>query len=237
MGIPLTRDQLNTFEMYYETLIEWNSRMNLTRITDYEQVQVKHFLDSLSCLLAFPREAIAPAGIKASGLCVIDVGSGAGFPGVVLKIALPALRATLVEATGRKADFLRFLVEKLALSDVQVISARAEEMGQDPAHREHYDVALARALADMAVLAELALPLVRVGGRVIAQKGDNPRTEMETARNAIVTLGGQIRELLSVAVPGLEAGRHLAVLDKVASTPAKYPRRPGMPAKRPLTQY
>lgn len=227
MGIPLSDQQLDTFQTYYETLIAWNRRVNLTRITDYEAVQIKHFLDSLSCLPAIHC-------LKGADLRAIDVGSGAGLPGVPLKIAWPELRLTLMEATGKKTEFLRFLVERLGLSEVSVANARAEEVGQDPAHREGYDLALARALAEIATLAELTLPLVRVGGLVIAQKGGDPAAEVQAAQGAIATLGGQVKEIRPVTVPDLEAARHLVVLEKVQPTPPKYPRRPGMPAKRPL---
>jgi 16S rRNA (guanine527-N7)-methyltransferase len=234
MGISLTDDQLGSYQVYYETLIDWNQRVNLTRITDYEEVQTKHFLDSLCCL-----DAIEHArGVSARGADVsletIDVGTGAGFPGVVLKIASPAMRLTLLEATGKKAEFLRALVERLGLADVEIINARAEEVGQNPVHRERYDLALARALAGMGALAELTLPLVQVGGLVIAQKGEDPAAEVEAARTAIDTLGGQVQEITPAMIPGLDDARHLVMLKKISPTPAKYPRRPGMPAKRPL---
>lgn len=234
LDIPLTGDQLDAFQVYYETLIAWNKRINLTRITDYEAVQVKHFLDSLSCLPAIKRAGAASTWMAGEGPQAIDVGPGAGFPGVALKIAMPALRLTLLEATGKKAEFLRFLVERLELPGVVVLNIRAEETGQDPAHREQYDLVLARALAGLATLSELTLPLVRVGGLVIAQKGENPAAEVEAAQKAVVTLGGQVQEILPVTVPGLEGARHLVLLKKVFPTPSKYPRRPGMPAKRPL---
>jgi 16S rRNA (guanine527-N7)-methyltransferase len=235
LGIRLDEDQLGRFQIYYETLIEWNRRVNLTRIIDYEEVQVKHFLDSLSCWLAIQRMPGVPDDLVSIDFHTIDVGSGAGFPGVALKLALPALRLTLLEATGKKAEFLEFLVRRLELSQVRVIKARAEELGQDAVHREQYELALARAVAGMATLAELALPLVRIGGWVIAQKGDEPGAETESARKAITTLGGRVHRVLPIRVPGLETPRHLVVLKKVMPTPAKYPRRPGMPAKRPLT--
>jgi 16S rRNA (guanine527-N7)-methyltransferase len=235
LDIPLTDEQLGAFQMYYETLVNWNRRVNLTRITDYEAVQVKHFLDSLSCLPVIKRSRIALSlGTDLEGPRAIDVGAGAGFPGVALKIAWPALHVTLLEATGKKAEFLRLLVERLGLPEVTVVNARAEEAGQDPAYREQYDLALARALAEMATLAELTLPLVRVGGLVVAQKGEDPIAEVETAQKAIVTLGGQVQEIVPVSVPGLAGARHLVILEKVSSTPQQYPRRPGMPAKRPL---
>jgi 16S rRNA (guanine527-N7)-methyltransferase len=234
LGIPLTDDQLGSYQVYYETLIDWNQRVNLTRITDYEEVQMKHFLDSLSCWGAIARVWDLSAEETGVRIQAIDVGSGGGFPGVALKIALPALGLTLLEATGKKSEFLRTLVKRLRLADVKVIKARAEEVGQDPNHRERYDLALARALAGMATLAELTLPLVRIGRLVIAQKGENPASEVEAAQKAIHTLGGQVKEIIPVAIPGLNSARHLVTLEKVSPTPEKYPRRPGMPAKRPL---
>jgi len=234
MGIPLTDEQLGSYQVYYETLIDWNQRVNLTRITDYEEVQTKHFLDSLSCLDVIEHARKVSAKGADVSLKAIDVGTGAGFPGVALKIASPALSLTLLEATGKKVEFLRALVERLELANVVVINARAEEVGQNPMHRERYDLALARALAGMATLAELTLPLVQVGGLVIAQKGENPKAEVETARTAIDTLGGQVQEIDPVVIPGLDGTRHLVVLRKISPTPNKYPRRPGMPAKRPL---
>ena len=233
LGIRLSDDQLDAFQTYYEMLVAWNARVNLTRIAEYEAVQTKHFLDSLSCLAAIRRYPALSAGLEA-GLRAIDVGSGAGFPGLPLKIACPALRLTLLEATGKKTAFLQAVVERLGLSEVTVVTARAEEAGQDAAHREGYDLVLARALADMAVLAELSLPLARVGGWVVAQKGGDPAAEVAAAQKAIKLLGGRLAEVLPVAVPGLEAARHLVVLEKVGATPPGYPRRPGLPAKRPL---
>jgi 16S rRNA (guanine527-N7)-methyltransferase len=234
LNIPLTNDQLVAFQIYYETLIAWNKRVNLTRITGYEAIQVKHFLDSLSCLPII-RATETELGLAAgAGSKAIDVGAGAGFPGVALKIALPSLRLTLLEATGKKAEFLRFLAERLELPDVAVVTARAEQAGHDPAHREQYDIVLARALAKMPTLAELTLPLAQVGGKVIAHKGEDPTAEVAAAQMAIATLGGEVEDILSVAVPGLEGARHLVVLKKLGPTPAAHPRRPGMPAKRPL---
>jgi 16S rRNA (guanine527-N7)-methyltransferase len=162
------------------------------------------------------------------------VGSGAGFPGLPLKIACPDLRLTLLEATGKKAEFLTEVVNRLGLTDVTVLNARAEQAGHDPAHRAAYDLAVARALAAMPVLAELTLPFVRPGGLVIAQKGEDPAAEVEAAQAAFHRLGGRLRRVLPVSLPGLAAARHLVVVEKVAATPDRYPRRPGMPAKRPL---
>jgi len=243
LGLTLNAERLAAFERYYQELEAWNRRFNLTAITDYAEVQCRHFLDSLSCLLAFPRrapddaaasvvETVSPQ-LAPSPLC-LDVGSGAGFPGIPLKIVVPDARMTLLEATGKKAVFLAHMVEVLRLTDTTVLNTRAEEAGHDPHHRSKYDVVLARAVAPLAVLVEYCLPFCRVGGRVIAQKGDEIADEVEAARGAIALLGGELREIKTVEVPGIPEPRRLVVIAKVRETPSEYPRRPGVPAKRPL---
>jgi len=226
LGLTLDADQIARFHTYYEMLHEWNTRFNLTAVSDYSGVLTKHFLDSLSCLLALPQ------GLTQQR--VVDVGSGAGFPGLPIKIACPGVHLALVEATGKKAEFLKAVVERLGLSDVEVVNARAEEVGHAPRHREAYDLAVARAVAALRVLAELCLPLVRPGGMLIAMKGEDPRVEVADAQTALRTLGGRHRQTMPVVVPGLGAARHLVVVDKVSATPGRYPRRPGVPARRPL---
>ncbi|HIE38299.1 MAG TPA: 16S rRNA (guanine(527)-N(7))-methyltransferase RsmG [Anaerolineales bacterium] len=228
LGIPLNKGHLSLFQAYYEELVEWNRRFNLTAITDYQGVQVRHFLDSLSCLLALP-QADLQAGVR-----VIDVGTGAGFPGVPLKILCPGMHLTLLEATRKKVAFLEHLTRRLELRGVQVIHARAEELGRRPIHREQYDWALARAVAEMPTLAEYLLPLVRVGGAILAQKGEGGPAEVHAAEEAIRILGGRVQRLVLVNLHGLAETRYLVVVDKVAATPEKYPRRPGIPVKRPL---
>jgi 16S rRNA (guanine527-N7)-methyltransferase len=228
LNITLANHQLTAFETCYRELVDWNQRFNLTAITDREGVLVRHFLDSLSCLKALPQADLA------AGARVIDVGTGAGFPGLPLKIICPAMRLTLLEATGKKVTYLEHVVDALGLTGVEVIHGRAEELGRDATHRERYDWALARAVADMPALAEYLLPLVRVGGAVLAQKGEGAAAEVHNADAAIVTLGGRVRQLVPVELRGLAETRYLVVMDKVASTPEKYPRRPGMPQKRPL---
>ena len=217
LGLELTEEQLRAFQIYYEELIAWNERFNLTAITDYEGVQIKHFLDSLTCLLAVqsPGEAI-------------DVGTGAGFPGLPLKIVRPELRLTLLEARGKKVAFLEHLIERLGLKGVRAIKGRAEELGRDQAHRERYDLALARALAKFPTLLEYTLPFCRIGGLVVAQRGTAARREVEEAAWAISVLGGRLRRILTLRLLGLEEPRHLVVIEKVAPTPGRYPRRPGM---------
>jgi 16S rRNA (guanine527-N7)-methyltransferase len=222
----LTEAQLHAFDRYSQELIAWNQRVNLTSIIEPQEIVVKHFLDSLSVygvLSGLPPD-----------LTLIDVGSGAGFPGLPLKIVLPDLRLTLLEATGKKAAFLHHMVQILALNRVTVLAARAEEAGRRPDQREGYDAAVARAVAPLPVLAEYTLPLVRVGGRVIVQKGQSPADEIKAAANALGILGGKISQTLAVTVPGLTAERHLVVIKKNKATPPQYPRRPGLPAKKPI---
>lgn len=226
LGLKLTPQQRQAFRLYHKELVKWNARFNLTAVTDPEGVQIRHFLDSLSCLLVISDDAIVQS--------LIDVGSGAGFPGLPLKIIYPKLRLTLLEATGKKANFLRHLVDLMELRDVSVINARAEELGHDPAHREGYDWVVARAVAGMPTLVEYLLPLCRLGGRCLAQKGEGAAAEVSSAESAILLLGGRLNRLLPVELPGLAEIRHLVLIDKVARTPTKYPRRPGMPTKRPL---
>lgn len=228
LGIILKESHLSLFQTCYEELVEWNRRFNLTAITDYEGVQIRHFLDSLSCLLALPRAELQ------AGARVIDVGTGAGFPGLPLRIVCPGMRLTLLEATRKKVDFLEHLLQRLGFSDVEVIHARAEDLAHRPGYREGYDWAIARALAEMPTLVEYLLPLVRVRGAMLAQKGENAPAEVHAAEEAIRILGGRVRKLVPVNLHGLAETRYLVIVDKVAATPEKYPRRPGIPEKRPL---
>jgi 16S rRNA (guanine527-N7)-methyltransferase len=229
LSIALSEVHLALLEVYYRELVEWNLRFNLTAITDRDGVLVRHFLDSLSCLKALPLTELS------AGARVLDLGTGAGFPGIPLKIVCPGMNLTLVEATGKKVSFLRHLIEALALSGVEIIHERAEALGQDPTHRENYDWVLARAVAEMPTLAEYTLPLARVGGHVLAQKGESAAAEVHRAESAISTFGGRVRRLVPVELHGLAETRYLVLLDKVAATPSKYPRRPGIPSKRPLS--
>ena len=246
LGLCLTAEHVRAFQTYYHELGIWNEKFNLTAVTQYEQVQIRHFLDSLTCLLALPvpgaarSEAglpdVVPLSTAEAPLLCIDVGTGAGFPGLPLKIMRPALQMTLLESSRKKITFLEHLVERLELKGVDLLWARAEEAGQDAQHRERYDVVLARAVADLAVLVEYGLPLCRKGGFLIAQKGAQVEGELKAAVAAIQVLGGQLREVKTIQLPGLAEPRSLLLIDKVAPTPAKYPRRPGMPHKRPLAE-
>jgi len=225
LGLTLSAAQLRLFQSYAEELAAWNQRLSLTAITSPEDIQVKHFLDSLTCLQALPPGFVCQR--------VLDVGSGGGFPGLPLKIHDPTLQVTLLETTIKKAEFLRHIVEHLGLMGVEVVAERAETLGQDPAYRETYDLVVARAVAEMAVLAEYCLPFCRVGGLFVAQKKAGAAAEMKNAQGAVTALGGRMLPAIPVLLPG--AGpRQLVVVEKVSATPSRYPRRPGMPAKRPL---
>lgn len=225
-NLTLTDAQLAAFERYSQELISWNQRANLTGIIEPGEIAVKHFLDSLSL---YPLLADLPPTLS-----LIDVGTGAGFPGLPLKLVRPALRLTLLEATAKKTAFLHHLIQVLNLTGVTVLTARAEEAARQSDQRERYDVATARAVAPLPVLAEYTLPFVKRGGVAIIQKGQHPADEIKAAANALGILGGQVSRVLPVTVPGLEAERHLVVIQKIKPTPPQYPRRPGLPAKKPI---
>ncbi|MCX6081579.1 MAG: 16S rRNA (guanine(527)-N(7))-methyltransferase RsmG [Chloroflexi bacterium] len=224
-GLTLSSRQMAQLVIYERELLEWNEKFNLTAIRDVEGIRAKHFLDSLSCSLAW-KEQIPRR--------LIDVGTGAGFPGIVLKLLYPGLKLTLVESVGKKANFCTHMVQVLELENVEVLSERAEDVGQNPAHRQKYDWAVARAVAAMPVLAEYLLPLVRLGGGVLAQKGESGPLEVNAAEKSLKMLGGRMRQLVKVELPGVADERFLVIIDKVAATPPGYPRKAGLPAKKPL---
>jgi 16S rRNA (guanine527-N7)-methyltransferase len=224
-NLRLTAFQLAAFQCYENELLEWNSRFNLTAIRDPQGVRVKHFLDSLSCLNVMRDSPVER---------VIDIGTGAGFPGLPLKIVVPAMRLTLIESVGKKAEFCRHVSRKLGLENVDVATGRAETVGQTGEHRERYDWAVARAVAILPALAEYLLPLVRVGGAMLAMKGESAPAEAHQSENAIRLLGGRLRKLVPVTLPGVVEERYLVVIDKIAATPPIYPRRVGVPARTPL---
>lgn len=224
-GVILAESQLSAARRYAELLHTWNQKINLTGITSPEDIRVKHFLDSLSCQLVMegtPHDK------------VVDVGTGGGFPGLPLKLLYPEMHLSLVESTAKKTAFLSRVVQELGLNRVVVVTSRAEIVGQQPEHREQYDWALARAVALLPVLVEYLLPLVRIGGHVLAQKGESTEEELASAGDAIELLGGEIKEVRPVELPGVGDKRFLIVIKKTSPTPDKYPRRVGIPAKRPL---
>ena len=229
LGVCLSDAVACQFARYYAELVRWNRRANLTAITDWEAVRTRHFLDSLSVA------AVLPADTLRSG-AIIDIGSGAGFPGIPLKLAYPSMRVTMVEATAKKTEFLARICAELDLQDTATLNGRAETLAHEPDLRERFDAVLARAVADTATLAELTLPFAHVGGLVALHKKGDIRAELERAQCAIETLGGALREVKPVNIPGLNDDRALVVLEKIRPTPTKYPRRPGIPAKRPLAR-
>lgn len=226
-GVVLTPQQLDQFEVYYQQLAQWNRRVNLTAIIGYQEVQVKHFLDSLTACLA------APEGFS-SATRVIDIGAGAGLPGLPLKLAFPEIHLVLLESVAKKAAFLEHLVADLELADVEICTGRAETFGHQADLRETFDLALTRGLARLPVLLEYSLPFCRLGGRMVAFKHGDLDAELARAGGAIEALGGRLSPVVPVEVSGLTDNRVLVVVEKIAATPDRYPRRPGMPAKRPL---
>lgn len=228
LELHLSPRQLEQFDTYYQELVVWNRRMNLTTITDYEEVQIKHFLDALTVALAYPSRQ----DILATRL--IDVGTGAGIPGMPLKIVFPRIRLVLLEATAKKATFLYHLTQKLGFDDVEIVVGRAEETAHQSKYRGQFDLVLARAVASLPALVELALPFCAVGGHFIAYKKGGSETEINRAAKAITTLGGKLRGVSKVDLKEFTEERWLVVIDKVAPTPPQYPRRSGVPNKRPL---
>ena len=224
-GLVLNDTQINLFQIYERELLDWNTRMNLTAVRDSQGVQTKHFLDSLTCLLAFGENI--PARL-------VDIGTGAGFPGIPLKIIFPHMQLTLVESVGKKAQFCRHITETLKLDKTEILTYRAEEMGQMPLYREKFDCAIARAVANLPVLVEYLLPLVRLGGLMLAQKGENGPLEAHSAETPIKLLGGSMQKIREVHLPGVTETRYLISIKKIAATPPQYPRRVGIPSKTPL---
>ncbi|MCO7126095.1 16S rRNA (guanine(527)-N(7))-methyltransferase RsmG [Sporolactobacillus shoreicorticis] len=224
-NIHLNEIQRHQFQLYYEMLIEWNKKMNLTAITQPKEVIIKHFFDSLTPCFYFSVQ-------KAQTLC--DVGSGAGFPGIPMKILFPTLRLTIVDSLQKRLTFLQAVVEKLGLNYVTLCHDRAETFARKSGIRENFDLVTARAVAKLAVLSEYCLPLVHLGGMFVALKGSNAEDEVQQAENAIKQLGGQISRVVSLDLPDNNGKRFLVRIDKISSTAKKYPRKPGIPMKDPL---
>ncbi len=213
---------LPAFETYLKELQEWNKKFNLTAITDTEEIKLKHFEDSLAI----------EQTIQITDQSIIDIGTGAGFPGIPIKIAHPGIKLTLLEATHKKVDFLKHIVSLLNLNAVEIIWGRAEEVIKD--HREAFDIAISRAVAKLNILSELSLPFVKVGGIFIAYKEENVEEEVEEAKRSIKTLGGELKEIKKVKLPGSDIVRSLVIIKKIAPTPSEYPRRTAAMNKKPL---
>ena len=231
LGIELSDRQIEQFELYYRELIGWNRRVNLTAITDYSSVQVKHFLDSLTVTLALPERELQRPDFN-----VADIGTGAGFPGLPLKILLPRPRLVLIEPTAKKTAFLQHIVRKLELKNVEVMNARAEEAAHLPLYREQFALVLSRAVALLPTLVELTLPFCQVGGRFIAQKKGEIEQEVARAKEAIAVLGGKLNPIRRIELEEFSDARYLAIIDKIFPTPGKYPRRAGLPKRRPIQE-
>jgi 16S rRNA (guanine527-N7)-methyltransferase len=227
LGIQLSSNQLAALRTYESELLDWNKRFNLTAVREPDVIRTKHFLDSFTCLLAMRENP--PSRL-------VDIGTGAGFPGIPLKILMPQCSLLLVESVGKKADFCRHIVQHLKLEGVEVLCNRAEELGHESRHRQQYDWAVARAVARLPVLMEYLLPLVRIGGHALAQKGEDALAEAHSAEHAIHLLGGCLKQLIPVSLPGVADERSLIVVDKIAATPDRYPRRVGVASKKPITQ-
>ena len=225
LNIQLTRKQIDQFLIYYEMLVEWNQVMNLTAITEYDDVMKKHFIDSISLCKAYD--------ISQNVSC-IDVGTGAGFPGLAVKIAYPGLQVTLLDSLNKRIQFLNAVIEKLGLTGVETIHGRAEDFAKGEELREHFDLCVSRAVANLSTLSEYCLPFVKNGGYFISYKSEKVADEIEGAKNAIAILGGEINNQIEFTLPDSDIYRNLFVIKKITETPKRYPRKAGLPSKEPL---
>lgn len=226
LGISLNETQSQQFQDYYELLTEWNSFMNLTAITEFSQVVAKHFLDSLSLVRAVKAETLRET--------LIDVGTGAGFPGIPLKIAFPELDICLLDSLGKRVKFLQAAIDKLGLEKIKAVHGRAEDYGKHPDYREAFDFCVSRAVANLNLLGEYCLPFVKTGGRFISYKSGNVKEELKGAEQALKLLGGKPEETQFFTLSGTDMERSLVCIKKIKPTPKKYPRKAGIPAREPL---
>lgn len=225
LEIELSREQTEQFLIYYEMLVEWNKIMNLTAITEYNEVMKKHFVDSLSLVKACDLN---------KKISIIDVGTGAGFPGLVLKIAFPCLKITLLDSLNKRIQFLNAVIEKLGLKGIETVHGRAEDFAKPGKLRERYDLCVSRAVANLSTLTEYCLPFVKRGGHFISYKSEKISEEMPAAENAIQVLGGRIVDQIVFTLPDSNIYRNLFVIEKIKETPKRYPRKAGIPGKEPL---
>ena len=225
LGIALTDKQKQQFDKFYELLVEWNKVMNLTGITEYEEVNEKHFVDSLSIVKAINMENVKS---------VIDVGTGAGFPGIPLKIAFPHLKVVLLDSLNKRINFLNTVIAELGLTDIKTIHGRAEDYAKQTEYREKFDLCVSRAVANLSTLSEYCLPYVSVDGMFIPYKSGEIDEELGNSKKAVKILGGKIENVVKFQLPGTEIGRSFVKVRKIANTNKKYPRKVGLPAKEPL---
>ncbi len=224
LNIALSENQMEQFLTFYELLVEWNSFMNLTAITEFEEVVQKHFLDSLALIKA--------CDLKDQTL--IDVGTGAGFPGIPLKIAFPELKVTLLDSLNKRINFLNTVIETLGLENVETIHGRAEDFAKNKDYREKFDLCVSRAVSNMTTLSEYCLPFVRINGSFISYKSEKLTEELKEADKAISILGGQVGDQIELTLPDSDIYRNLLIINKTKNTPGKYPRKAGLPSKEPL---
>ena len=225
LGFPLTDRQKEQYERYFELLVEWNEKINLTAITEKDEVYLKHFYDSIAPILQ--------GLIENQPIRLLDIGAGAGFPSLPMKILFPELDVTIIDSLNKRINFLHLLAEELGLSRVHFYHGRAEDFAQDKAFRAQFDIVTARAVARMQVLAELTIPYLKVGGRLLALKASNAPEELEEAKNALNLLFSKVEDNLQYELPNGDP-RYITVVEKKKETPNKYPRKAGMPNKRPL---
>ena len=223
LGVRFSVEQIEQFYKYMNLLIEWNEKMNLTAITEPKEIILKHFIDSITILKYIDDNSK-----------LVDVGTGAGFPGVPLSIMNPILKITLVDSLNKRLIFLQEVVKELNLKNIEIVHARAEEFGQNKNYREKFDIATSRAVANLATLSEYLVPLVKIGGKIISMKASNAKEEINDAQKAIEVLGGKIEKIEEFDLPESDIGRTIIIIDKNKCTPAIYPRKAGTPAKEPI---
>jgi len=225
LNIRINKKSIDELLLFKDMLLEWNKKINLTSITDNQEIFIKHFLDSATCMAT---------GYIRDGFEVVDIGTGAGFPGLVLKILNNKINITLLDSLKKRTNYLENLVTNLGLKNVEIIHGRAEEYGNKEGYREKYDVALSRAVASINVLLEYCLPYIKEGGYFLCQKGPNFKDELKEAEKAIKVLGGKINEIKEFILPGSDIKRNIIVIEKIYKTPAKYPRKAGKPTSNPI---
>ena len=226
LNITLSETQQEQFYRFYELLVEWNKVMNLTGITEYEEVNEKHFIDSLSIVKVLDMNKVST---------VIDVGTGAGFPGIPLKIAFPHLKVTLLDSLNKRIKYLDTVIDELELKDIHTIHGRAEEYARKEEYREKYDLAVSRAVANLSTLSEYCVPYVKVGGMFVPYKSGEIDEEVKTAQTAIKVLGGKQTEVVKFTLPGSDINRSFVKIQKIKSTGKKFPRKAGLPTKEPIS--